>query len=424
MSDNNSFENKNVAEDDPYYQNTHINSSIPQNNNSAKLRPLNRINANSQSPQFNSQNAPQNGNPQQTFYNNGGMNQYPQSPQFNGQNAPQNGNPQQTFYNNGGMNQFSQPQQFYNQNLNSIPPQYNPPPTHKNNGGKNYGTIILIVITIILIAAITAVGLFLYFRESDDDDYSDRRRNGSSSSDHVDETEPTDETKDDNFSENNASDETEPEPDSDMISVPDVEGLYYITAAEMLKEYGFHVDTQFEYSDTVAGDVVISQDIPSGTNVESGTKITIIVSQGPEHEQGVEMPNVRGLKAEDARAELEALGLSVEFEYEKSDTIASDNVIEQNTASGTMVEKGTTITLIISMGKDSQTSSDSKRMGKVVTKETALNVRKTPSADGELIGTVPKDSAVEVISEEGDWYKITFENGVGYVSKDYIQLEN
>ena len=41
-----------------------------------------------------------------------------------------------------------------------------------------------------------------------------------------------------------------------------------------------------------------------------------------------------------------------------------------------------------------------------------------------VCGTVAKNSTVEIVSLEGDWYKIVFRNGYGYVSKDYIQVIN
>ncbi len=48
-----------------------------------------------------------------------------------------------------------------------------------------------------------------------------------------------------------------------------------------------------------------------------------------------------------------------------------------------------------------------------------LNVR--GGAWGEKIGWLPNDSAVTIIGEDGDWYKIEFEGRVGYVYKAYIE---
>lgn len=53
----------------------------------------------------------------------------------------------------------------------------------------------------------------------------------------------------------------------------------------------------------------------------------------------------------------------------------------------------------------------------------ASTLRVRPSADtaGEPIGGLSFGDTVSVIGREGDWYKITFKDGVGYVSAQYIQ---
>lgn len=53
----------------------------------------------------------------------------------------------------------------------------------------------------------------------------------------------------------------------------------------------------------------------------------------------------------------------------------------------------------------------------------ATTLRVRPSADtaGEPIGGLSFGDTVSVIGREGDWYKITFKDGVGYVSAQYIQ---
>lgn len=53
----------------------------------------------------------------------------------------------------------------------------------------------------------------------------------------------------------------------------------------------------------------------------------------------------------------------------------------------------------------------------------ASTLRVRPSADtaGEPIGGLSFGDTVNVIGREGDWYKINFKDGVGYVSAQYIQ---
>lgn len=55
--------------------------------------------------------------------------------------------------------------------------------------------------------------------------------------------------------------------------------------------------------------------------------------------------------------------------------------------------------------------------------ETA-NVRKEANSSSERIGFLDYNDIVNIIAIEGEWYKIDYENTVGYVSKPLITLEN
>lgn len=58
--------------------------------------------------------------------------------------------------------------------------------------------------------------------------------------------------------------------------------------------------------------------------------------------------------------------------------------------------------------------------GLVVTQGSTLRVRTEPN--GEALGSLLKGAAVSVVEEIDGWYKIEFQGGYGYVSKDYIQI--
>lgn len=49
-----------------------------------------------------------------------------------------------------------------------------------------------------------------------------------------------------------------------------------------------------------------------------------------------------------------------------------------------------------------------------------LNVRETPSTDGKLVGKMPKNSACEVLSSDGEWAHIKSGEVEGYVSKEFL----
>ncbi len=60
----------------------------------------------------------------------------------------------------------------------------------------------------------------------------------------------------------------------------------------------------------------------------------------------------------------------------------------------------------------------------VVNVTSNLRVRAAASANSSVLGYLNNKSTIEVLGEEGDWYKINFNGQTAYVSKDYVTLEN
>lgn len=55
-------------------------------------------------------------------------------------------------------------------------------------------------------------------------------------------------------------------------------------------------------------------------------------------------------------------------------------------------------------------------------KSNAVNVRvrKSPTLNSEVIELLDENDSVEILGQEGDWYKVNFKGTIGYVSKTYI----
>nr|WP_283244863.1 SH3 domain-containing protein [Gehongia tenuis] len=51
-----------------------------------------------------------------------------------------------------------------------------------------------------------------------------------------------------------------------------------------------------------------------------------------------------------------------------------------------------------------------------------LNIRKSASTSSMVIGSLQKGATVQIVAQEGDWYKINYGSGTGYVHKDYVQV--
>ncbi|MBO8158512.1 Stk1 family PASTA domain-containing Ser/Thr kinase [Thermosyntropha sp.] len=105
-----------------------------------------------------------------------------------------------------------------------------------------------------------------------------------------------------------------------------------------------------EYDTKYSEGIIISQSPKSGTRIEEGSKVDVLVSKGQPPER-VKMPNLVGLNFNDAKKKLEDIGLLLNnVVEEESDQYFTDQVIGQDTEPGVMVEKGSSITLTVSKG--------------------------------------------------------------------------
>ncbi len=112
-------------------------------------------------------------------------------------------------------------------------------------------------------------------------------------------------------------------------------------------------DVKEEYSDTVERGIVLSQDPASGTPVGRGTRINLVVSQGQEPAEEVQVPDLKNMTPEEAQAALEA----VELKGQVGDSVASDEVdvgrvAEQEPKAGASAKTGDTVTYHLSKGPD------------------------------------------------------------------------
>jgi beta-lactam-binding protein with PASTA domain/tRNA A-37 threonylcarbamoyl transferase component Bud32 len=169
-------------------------------------------------------------------------------------------------------------------------------------------------------------------------------------------------------------------------TVPDVVGKRSGTAAQILQNQGFEVDIVPIQSDTVADDRVAGQRPDPGSKADEGSLVTITVSSGPGE---APVPLVGGLPADEAADMLREAGFKSEQRREFSDTVKSDRVISTTPAEGTTVQKGTTVTLVVSRGKEKvavpdlvgKTRADAERLLRDADLEAAVSEREDDQAD-------------------------------------------
>jgi hypothetical protein len=86
---------------------------------------------------------------------------------------------------------------------------------------------------------------------------------------------------------------------------------------------------------------------------------------------------------------------------------------------------GNTLTMAIKGGGAAKyTRSGSNQSGRYMIVNTdTLNVRSGPSADNPIVGTLPRNTRVEVLDRPGQWFKIKSGNLEGYVNSSLLKDE-
>ncbi|MET1133887.1 MAG: Stk1 family PASTA domain-containing Ser/Thr kinase [Aeromicrobium sp.] len=142
----------------------------------------------------------------------------------------------------------------------------------------------------------------------------------------------------------------DPEVNTPKVDVPRVEGLDVPTATNRLESKNLVVgETSEQTSADIPEGQVITTDPEPGTTVDEGTAIDLVVSSGPEL---VDIPNLTSYSFDEAKDLLEGdrYGLEVKRQNTDSDQ-PKGRVLNSNPPPGTEVERGSTVTLIVSRGQ-------------------------------------------------------------------------
>ena len=189
-----------------------------------------------------------------------------------------------------------------------------------------------------------------------------------------------------------------------MVEVPQLVGKYY----DALKAYpGLEIRVQNEVYDATFEEGRIINQVPVyGTSVREGTEIFVTVSKGKEP-QSIMMQNLVGLTRERAEDILvsQSLNLDIRVEEEHHDSVAAGNVIRTEPAMDTVLTAGQTVTLYVSLGKD--TVVEMKKMPNLVGKDLdmAINILKAygfPAPEFEDVYSFENVGVVVSQSEERD----------------------
>ncbi|MBV8196533.1 MAG: Stk1 family PASTA domain-containing Ser/Thr kinase [Candidatus Eremiobacteraeota bacterium] len=136
-----------------------------------------------------------------------------------------------------------------------------------------------------------------------------------------------------------------------LRGLEDVRGYNVSDAQRTLQQEGFAVTLVRRFDNTIK-DNVIDQSPKAQSKVPEGSRVTLIVSNGP---APVLVPNFVGMKTDAAHALADRLGVTIDttetIPGEPSDTVASQSVPK-----GTKVDRGANVRLVINNGAPSQPS--------------------------------------------------------------------
>lgn len=136
----------------------------------------------------------------------------------------------------------------------------------------------------------------------------------------------------------------------EKFSLDDVTGMQYQQAQAQLENDGLVVSLEFDYSDSVGSDKVISTSLKAGSQVAKGDTITITASKGKETKTTT-VPNLLGQNIDDAIQMIKDAGLTYNGKSsDYSDSYSENQVMNQSISAGKTVDEGTTISLTVSLG--------------------------------------------------------------------------
>ena len=137
------------------------------------------------------------------------------------------------------------------------------------------------------------------------------------------------------------------DPAADVAEVPSVVNLDEEEARQVLEDAGFRPQIEEMFDDAVAEGLVISQEPPAGASLGRLEPVVLTVSRGPSL---ASLPNVVGLAAEAARADLDRRGFQVIEVTAFNEDVPAGTVLGQEPLAGAVVDRRSVVVLRISRG--------------------------------------------------------------------------
>lgn len=143
--------------------------------------------------------------------------------------------------------------------------------------------------------------------------------------------------------------------DANKLKTPDVLGMTIEEAAEKYDKFEIiEADIhQREYSSEFGEGKIIKQR-PAKEEKNSSGKIYVTISKGKKEEDSIELPDLTNVSENQAKILLDREGLRYNIERENSDEIEEGHVIKTEPAAESTLNSGDSVTLYISLGKETE----------------------------------------------------------------------
>ena len=138
---------------------------------------------------------------------------------------------------------------------------------------------------------------------------------------------------------------------NEQVKVPNITGVSVKDATTRLANNGLNLGTPQEvFDEKYEAGIVISQKPAADAMVAAGTSVAVVVSKGKEPNK-VTMPDLKGLSLSNATKKLQDNKLVLgDVKRQASNSFYNDQVADQDTAAGVLVDEGTKVNITVSTG--------------------------------------------------------------------------
>lgn len=176
------------------------------------------------------------------------------------------------------------------------------------------------------------------------------------------------------------------------VAVPNVAGKTAVQAREVLVNAQFKVNTQREYSDTVAAGQATRTNPKAGQKAKKNSQVDLYISRGIEY---VKVPDLAGKEGDKAGILLKEAKLKIaESSEEYSDEVAKGKIIATTPEAGTSLRHHSGVKVIVSKGKEPITLPDFAGKSEEEVAKTLSDLKLKMEKTTEFSDSVPRGQII------------------------------